>query len=316
MENLLEAWQEFVQGKRSRADVQEFEFHLIPNLFLLHERLKTMAYSHSPYEAFVILDPKKRNIHKATVADRIVHRAIYRKLYQSFDCVFITDSFSCRLGKGTHRALDRFTQFACESSQNHRKVAWVLKCDVRKFFASVEHDVLLGIVDEYIADKRIVWLLENIVRSFSSGIEGIGLPLGNLTSQLLANVFLNVFDQFIKHRLHVKHYIRYADDFVIFSRDREYLEDVLVLLQDFLSSELRLQLHPDKVELRTFASGVDFLGWVHFPDHRVLRTTTKRRMLKAIGNGATKEAVASYKGLLSHGNTFKLSNNINFGVSD
>lgn len=307
VENLLEAWKEFAQGKRSRLDVQEFERHLMPNLLLLHERLAGMTYEHSPYDAFVILDPKTRSIHKATVADRVLHRAIYRKLYPFFDRCFISDSFSCRIGKGTHRAINQFASLARKASQNHRKTVWALKCDVKKFFASIDQDILMGIVGGYVADKRIVWLFEKIVRSFSSGMEGVGLPLGNLTSQLLANVYLNVFDQFMKHRLGIEYYIRYADDFIILSHDKEYLERILPTIENFLWHELRLRLHPEKIELRTVASGVDFLGWIHFPDHRVLRTTTKRRMLRGIRvSHGKRDVVQSHLGMLQHGNGRKL----------
>jgi len=306
MENLLEAWQEFVKGKRSRDDVQVFERSLMTNLFNLHHRLLDKTYTHAPYQAFVIHDPKTRNIHKASVSDRVLHRALYRKLYPFFDRIFIADSFSCRMEKGVHKALDRFTYFSRKVSQNHRKTAWVLKCDIRKFFASINQIILLTILDKYIPDKRVINLLGTILQSFSSGIQNIGLPLGNLTSQILSNVYLNVFDQFIKQHLHVKYYIRYADDFVLFSTDREYLQKMLVQIEEFLFRELHLSLHPQKIAFRTLASGVDFLGWIHFPHHRILRTTTKRRMLKNIYAFSKPETVTSYFGLLKHGNTYKL----------
>ncbi len=277
------------------------------NLLALHERLLNMTYQHSPYKAFVISDPKTRSIHKACVADRVLHRALYRKLSPSFDRIFIADSFSCRMNKGTHKALKRFKRFSDQVSKNHHKTVWVLKCDIRKFFASIDQQILLQILDARIADKRIVWLLQRVTSSFSSAEEGIGLPLGNLTSQLFSNVYLNVFDQFVKHQLHEKYYIRYADDFVFFSRDCRYLEQIFPMLADFLWRELHLQLHPNKIELRTIASGVDFLGWVHFSDHRVLRTTTKRRMMNAIQRNPKTSVVASYQGLLKHGNAFGLS---------
>ncbi len=313
MDNLLEAWQEFIQGKRSRADVQEFGRDLMSNLFALHQRLEDGTYIHAPYSAFTISDPKTRSIHKASVADRVLHRAIYRKLYPSFDRTFIADSFSCRMGKGTHKALDRFERMAGQASKNHRRTVWVLKCDVRKFFASIDQRVLLAMLDARLADKRFVRLFGIILGSFSAGETGIGLPLGNLTSQLLANVYLDAFDQFMKHKLRVKYYVRYADDFVILSDERQYLECLLPMIADFLWRELRLRLHPGKVELRTVASGVDFLGWTHFPDHRVLRTVTKRRMLNALNGGATKPVVASYRGLLTHGNAHGLARFLNGG---
>ena len=298
---MLLAWKDFVVGKRGRLDTQEFEFSLMDNLIALHRRLANGTYRHGAYEAFAISDPKPRQIHKATVADRVLHRALYRQLYPAFDRTFISDSFSCRVGKGTHAALDRFRTFAGQVSHNHRRTAWVLKCDVRKFFASIDHDVLLGIVRDRIADRRTVALIETIVRSFHVR-PGKGLSLGNLTSQLLANVYMDRLDQYVKCRLGVKRYVRYADDFVLLFHDRDYLVVALECVRDFLSQELRLDLHPNKIEIRTFASGVDFLGWVHFPDHRVLRAATRRRMFRAVDEGAGGRSVASYQGLLLHGN--------------
>jgi len=307
-ENLLNAWKEFVVGKRSRHDVQEFERNLMTNLFDLHERLMNGSYRHAPYSAFVISDPKVRSIHKASVTDRVLHRAIYRVLYPFFDKTFIADSFSCREGRGTHKALDRFTQFARKASQNNRRTLWVLKCDIRKFFASINHGVLIRLLDQRIEDKRFVGLLSEVIEGFSSGEHGVGLPLGNLTSQIFANVYMDVLDQFIKHRLHSKYYIRYADDFVLLSCDRAELQRQLYVINDFLIHELHLFLHPSKVFLRTLASGIDFLGWVHFPEHRVLRTATKHRIFRALSFGEIKkEAVASYLGALQHGNAFQFS---------
>lgn len=135
---------------------------------------------------------------------------------------------------------------------------------------------------------------------------GKGLPLGNLTSQLLVNIYMNEFDQFVKHKLKAKYYVRYADDFVFLSHERERLARILPRVEEFLQTQLHLKLHPDKVSIRTFASGVDFLGWVHFPDHRVLRTTTRRRMLARIDGEAGEAVVASYRGLLKHGNAYGL----------
>ncbi len=187
------------------------------------------------------------------------------------------------------------------------KTLWVLKCDVRKFFASIDQVVLLHLLKERLADPDILWLFGQVMNSFSSAEKGIGLPLGNLTSQLLVNIYMNEFDQFMKHTIRAKYYIRYADDFVVFSQDKEELKNVLVLVDAFLKLKLRLELHPDKVFIKTLASGVDFLGWVHFPDHRVLRTVTKRRMAKRIEEKEGKEEmVASYLGMLSHGNGRKL----------
>lgn len=307
LENLLEAWTEFVRGKRYRRDVQEFELNLMSNIITLHNDLMQKTYIHSPYEAFNISDPKPRNIHKAKVRDRLLHHAIYRILYPFFDKTFIADSYSCRIGKGTHKAMNRFRAFTYKSSQNHTKTVWVLKCDIRKFFASIDQTTLLEILQTYISDQDILWLLHEIIRSFSSTREGVGLPLGNLTSQLLVNIYMNEFDQFMKHTLKATYYVRYADDFVILSQNKEWLEQVLFKIQGFLKERLQLELHPNKVSIRTIASGIDFLGWVHFPDHRVIRTVARERMWRNIKQSSGKpEVIQSYLGLLGHGNSEKL----------
>jgi len=303
LENLLEAWQEFVKGKRHRRDVQEFELNLMSNIIGLHIELAAKTYRHSPYQAFNISDPKPRNIHKAVVRDRLLHHALYRLLYPFFDRTFIADSYSCRKRKGTHKALHQFRYYAYKVSQNHMKTVWVLKCDIKKFFASVDHSILFNTLNQYIPDNDIRWLLSEIVESFYSTKEGKGLPLGNLTSQLLVNIYMNEFDRFVKHTLKARYYIRYADDFVILSQDKKWLERVLFKVQGFLKERLRLELHPDKVSIRTITSGIDFLGWVHFPDHRVIRTKTKRRIFRGIHESGCKQDVAqSYLGLLKHGN--------------
>jgi RNA-directed DNA polymerase len=317
-ENLLLAWQEFVNGKRKKKDVQEFSLNLADNIFQLHSDLKNLSYKHGKYHAFNISDPKPRNIHKASVRDRLLHHAIYRILYPYFDKKFIHDSYSCRINKGTHKALNKYRTYSRKASKNNSRQAFVLKCDIRKFFASIDQNILQFILEKHIEDKETLWLLRQIIESFHSTEIGKGLPLGNLTSQLLVNIYMNEFDQFMKHRLKVKYYIRYADDFVILSAygaaDRQNtrigLEKLLSQIDSFLKTHLKLTLHPDKVFIKTLSSGVDFLGWVHFPTHRVIRTTTKRRMIKRIEENPEDSTVASYLGMLSHGNSYKIRSDV------
>ncbi len=285
-----------------KRDVQEFSLNLMDNIIALHNELYNHTYEHGSYQAFNINDPKPRNIHKANVKDRLLHHAIYRVLYPFFDKTFITDSYSCRLNKGTHKAINRFREFSYKVSKNNTKTCWVLKCDIKKFFASIDHTSLQYIVVKYINDKNINWLLNQVISSFYSTKPDTGLPLGNLTSQLLVNIYMNEFDQFVKHKLKAKYYIRYADDFVVFSEKKEYLKNTISKISNFLNINLKLTLHPNKVYIKTLFSGVDFLGWVHFPDHRVLRITTRRRILKRISSTNS----ISYIGLLSHGNTWKI----------
>lgn len=314
-DNLLLAWQEFLCGKKKKKDVIEFQLKLSDNIFNLHHDLKTKTYKHSEYKAFKINDPKPRDIHKASVRDRLLHHAIYRILYPYFDKKFIYDSYSCRDNKGTHRAMNRFRDFHRIVSKNNTKTCWVLKCDIRKFFASIDHPILKDILNKHIQDEDTIWLLDQIIYSFHSYTPpmlsrstSIGLPLGNLTSQLLVNIYMNEFDQFMKHNLKVKYYIRYADDFVILFDNREYLKEILKQMKEYLLNNLKLTMHPDKVFTKTIYSGVDFLGWVNFSKHRVLRTSTKRRMFKNLkANNYKKERVVSYLGMLNCGNAYKLS---------
>jgi len=314
LDNLLGAWKEFRVGKKQRKDVLEFENNLMRNIIELHNDLVRKTYEHSPYEAFNISDPKPRNIHKASVRDRLLHHALYRKLYPFFDRTFMSHSYSCQHNKGTHKAMSMFKAFSFKVSNNHTKTVWVLKCDIRKFFASIDQTILLSILKKYIRDEDILWLLNKVISSFATNPIGLaygvtGLPLGNLTSQLLVNIYMNEFDQFIKFKLKVKYYIRYADDFVILSQNKQELINLLQYIVVKLE-ELKLRLHPNKVSIKTLNSGVDFLGRVHFPNHRVLRTTTKNRMLRKISQNLSQESIASYLGLLRHGNTEKIKNQV------
>lgn len=203
--------------------------------------------------------------------------------------------------------MNRFRDFARKVSRNHTRTVWVLKCDIRKFFANIDHAILKEILRKRVMEDATINLVGAVVDSFhTKGKPRVGLPLGNLTSQLLVNIYMNEFDHFIKRELRVSYYIRYADDFVFLHEDRSYLEQLIPKISAYLEKRLRLELHPNKVFLTTFASGVDFLGWVHFPHYRILRTATKRRMFRNLDRAPKENSIASYKGLLGHGNTYKL----------
>jgi RNA-directed DNA polymerase len=318
IENLFIAWQEFKKGKTKKNDVQEFVFNLEDNLFKLHEELKNKLYQHSNYTAFNISDPKPRKIHKATVRDRILHHAIFRILYPIFDKVFIFDSYSCRLNKGTHKAVNRLELFCQKLSRNNRENIYALKCDIKKFFASVDQKILLNLIKNKIQNENAIWLIEEIIKSFSSGVNNKGIPLGNVTSQLFANVYLNELDQFIKHELKIKYYLRYCDDFIILGENEKDLRNLIKPINNFLKDKLKLILHPDKIVLRKYSQGIDFLGYVVLPQHRVLRTKTKRRMLKKlarkqkdlesniISEESYNQSLQSYLGVLGHCNGWKI----------
>ncbi len=289
------AWREFKRGKISKAEVREFYFNLEDNLFDLRRQLLFGVYRPSRYAFFYVCDPKLRPIHKATVKDRVVFQAVFRILYHIFDRNFIYDSYACRFDKGTHLGIERLRKFVNKSSQNNSRPVFVLKCDIKKFFYSIDHQILLDLISRKINDQQLLNLIKIIIDSFHIS-PGKGLPLGNVTSQLFANIYLNELDQFVKHVLKEKYYIRYCDDFVIVGTDYQHLKNLVTIIDNFLQERLKLILHPNKIEIRKLSQGIDFLGYVTLPHHRVLRTKTKRRIFKRINN---KNRI-SYLGMLKH----------------
>jgi len=323
LENLVTSWREFRIGKKHRRDTLLFERNLEDHLWELHGLLANRTYKHSGYSSFFVQDPKVRHIHKAAVRDRVLHHAIVKHLNPIFEPTFIHDSYSCRVGKGTHRGVAAFTRHARQVSRNWTQPCWVLKCDIKKFFASIDHKVLLDIVFGHVIDPDARWLINEVVSSFSSEFtvdssNPKGLPIGNLTSQLFANVYLNELDQFVKHQLKEKHYIRYADDFVILHPQRDHCLDIIKPIDEFLRETLKLTLHPRKVTVRKFSQGIDFLGYVCFPRFVIPRDKTRDRIFHKIRDNilmykrgqrtleSLGQSINSYLGILSHGNSFEL----------
>lgn len=307
IEHLFQGWNGFKVGKRNKKDVQIFERNLEDNLFILHQQLINKTYRHSSYTAFNIYDPKFRHIHKAKVLDRVVHHAVVSVIEPIFDKTFIYDSYSCRKGKGMHRAVKRLFSFVRKVSKNYKDRCFALKLDIKKFFASVDQKILLKIISKKIKDADLLWLIENILNSFS---KGIGIPIGNLTSQIFANVYLNELDQFVKHELKVKYYIRYCDDFAILNSSKEYLENLIPKIEKFLKEKLKLSLHQNKIIIRKYTQGIDFLGYIVLPHYILPRTKTKRRLFKKlkvkINSTNFNQSLESYLGYLSHANSFKV----------
>lgn len=309
LENLFKAFNDFKNGKEYKKDVSLFSVRLFDNLILLHKELLSDNYVHGKYTYFKINDPKSRDIHKASVRDRVVHHSIYNAIYGFFDNKFIDDSYSCRVNKGTHKALNKFQKIIKNEIFFNQKV-YILKCDIRKCFASVDHHILKSILGRHIICHRFTKVLNSIIDSFSSENIGKGIPLGNLTSQLFINIYLNELDIYIKKDLRVKNYIRYADDFVIIGKNEDKLKNIADKINLFLFSRLKMNLHIDKVFIKNISKGVDFLGFVHFNRYRVLRTKTKRIILKKVKNSTNKKQVDSYIGFIGHGNSFKLKKKI------
>lgn len=321
IENLFKAWREFCNGKRRKLDVAKFELNLENNIFTLHRELVSGIWRPEAYNVFYVQDPKLRIIHKASVRDRVLYQAVYQSLYRFFDEGFIHDSYSSRNLKGTHRAIARFEKFIRKETRNYTERAFALQCDIRKFFESIDHDILLKLIRKKITDEKLIVLIFKIINSFEA-TNGKGLPLGNVTSQLFANVYLNEFDQYIKKTLECEYYVRYCDDFVILHKSERYLESLILQIGNFLENDLSLSLHPRKVDIRKIHQGIDLLGYVCLPYYKVLRTRTKHRMLLKISEVATaflqekieKEyfdaVVSSYKGMLGYCNGQKNLNKI------
>jgi len=283
--NLLGAARDALRGKRTRRPGAEFFGDFEHELFALHDELATGDYRPGAYHYFTITEPKERLVAAAPFRDRVVHHAIVRVIEPVFEKRFIEDSYACRSRKGTHAAMRRAAQFA-------QRYGYALKCDIRKYFPSIDHEILLSMVARVIGDSRLLDLIAKILDSHRDSIEHEwirggdlfdvrlrkrGLPIGNLTSQFLANVYLNPLDHFVKHDLRVKGYVRYLDDFLLFGSSRESLRSHSRAVQEQLQT-LRLVIHPDKHRLCPTKLGVDFAGFVVFADGRIrVRNSTVRR---------------------------------------
>jgi len=321
-ENLFSAWDKFKNGKRNKKDVQRFEWNLEENIFRLHRDLRNKTYKHGDYRSFNISDPKPRNISKAQVRDRILHHAVFQVLNPIFEAGFISASFSCRVGYGTHKGVEFLQNILRKANKNSKIPCFALKCDIKKFFDTIDHNVLLAMLKKKIKDDDTVWLLGQIISSFSSNYSLLGInkgvPIGNLTSQLFANIYLGELDRFIKQELKVEYYVRYTDDFLILSESRKYLENIVPKIIDFLEENLLLKIHEEKTKIRKTSQGIDFLGYVVFVNHRLIRTKTKRRIMKKfevkikgykqgfISKDSLLQTLQSYLGFMSHADARKI----------
>jgi retron-type reverse transcriptase len=282
-ENLLQASRNATQGRRFNAPVSGFNFRLESELLQLQQELADMAYRPGPYTTFMIFDPKARMISAAPFRDRVVHHALCHIMEPVFERTFIFNSYANRKGKGAHRAIERYQYYA-------RKYRYVLKCDVRKFFPSLDHEILKSAFRWKIQCPKTLWLSDLILDN-SNPQESVndilkplclpdhcrrGLPIGNLTSQFWANVYMNRFDHFVNETLQVPGYIRYVDDFVIFSNDKSQLASYLEEVKSYLAS-LRLVLHPTKTHIHHTGKGVPFLGYRVWPAYRIAKKERVRR---------------------------------------
>ena len=313
LENLFSAWYQFRHGKQNRNDVMQFERGLEDNIFQLHEELITKTYKHQGYSTFHVYDPKFRVINKATVRDRIVHHLIYNFLEPIFQPAFIHQSYSSQTGKGVHIAVNELAAALRQASKNYSTPVWSLKLDIKKFFDSIDHEILLQLLCKKVQDENIFWLLEEIVQGYTSSQgPGRGVPIGNLTSQIFANIYLSELDYYVKFNLREHYYFRYADDFIFLHADKAHLEKIQRSVEQFVRERLHMTVHPNKIVYRKLSQGIDFVGYVLLPHYRVLRTKTKKRMFKKIEKKVTeynqavcdelslRQTTQAYLGLLKH----------------
>jgi retron-type reverse transcriptase len=323
-ENLLYAYKEFSKGKRFKSGVLDFNYGYEKELFKLREELVNHTYVPLEPRRFYVYEPKKRAIEAAAVRDRVVHHALCRVIEPIFDKRLIYDTYACRLNKGTLAAIRRFEEFKRKLlSRGNENEIYVFKADISKYFENVNHDILLGLISERIKDNDIIRLIAKILDPENKSLsQSKSIPIGNLTSQFFANLYLNPLDQFVKHDLRIRCYIRYMDDFVLMDSSKARLHKAKAEIDRFLEEKLQLRLHPKKQAITPLRCGIDFLGFRIFPAHRLLRKENARRFIRKLKKMKrefkNKEITlarvsASIKGWLAHakhGDTYKLRKNI------
>lgn len=322
-ENILQAWRNASRGKRGRAATARYETYLADNLLHLQAQLQEQTYQPGQYASFYVHEPKKRLISAAPFYDRVAHHALCNITQPYFEQKFIADSYANRVGKGTHRALDRATQFA-------RRYKYVLQCDVVQFFPSLDHAILMQTLSQMLPDPSVNWMIERILASGQGVLADEytmiyfpgdtlfaanrprGLPIGNLTSQLWANCYMNPFDLFVKRELACSAYLRYVDDFLLFGDDKKQLWDwrtrIIKRLERF-----RLTIHEKNTLVRPVTDGIPFLGFIVFPEYRRLKPRKgyayRRKLRHLLKIGQTEKIQHSVCGWINHvryGDTFGL----------
>jgi retron-type reverse transcriptase len=277
--NIELAFKNARKHKTLKPYVIQFEKDLKSNLSLLRTELLLRSYTPKPLETFILRDPKTRKISKSDFRDRVVHHALCNVIEPLFEKCFISDSYANRVGKGTLKAVERFEYFKGKVTHNFTAPAFVLKVDVRHYFEEVDHTILLRILQKKIKDKRVLWLIRKILNNYSTK-EGKSMPLGNLTSQFFANIYLNELDHFVKHTLRVKFYIRYVDDFVVLHNSEAELEKYLYTIRVFLRENLALELHPTKSRIVSLHCGTEFLGLKIFSHHKLIKLKNVRKFYR------------------------------------
>lgn len=332
-ENLYKAFRKARRGgKRKKEQVAAFELDLEANLWRLYDELRSQTYRPGPYHNFFVQERKRRLISAAPFRDRVVHHALCNVIQPIFERRFIYDSYACRVGKGTHRAVDRAQSFA-------RRRRYVLQCDVEQFFPSVDHEILRAFLARHIADEQVLELIDLILESGADVLSSVyrmkwfpgddlfalnrarGLPIGNLTSQHWGNVYLDRLDHFVKEELRCHCYLRYCDDFLLFHDEKAQLWAWREAVIEFLTT-LRLRLHEERAVVFPTHNGITWLGYCVFPHYRLLRKDNVkqfRRRLRQMRDdylndrtdlGRMRASIQSWIAHASHANTYHLRQSI------
>ena len=317
-ENLEKAFKMARKGKTKKSYVINFEKNLDEELNKLQEELIDETYTPKKLQRFIVRDPKTRVIHASSFRDRIVYHALINVIGPIFEKRFIYDSYASRINKGTHKALIRFDVFKRKTSHNGKLIknarnanevcGYILKCDIRHYFETIDHSILLSMLERKISDKKVIFLIKKILMNYDSKVPGKGMPLGNYTSQFFANVYLNELDYFIKHALKVKCYMRYVDDFIIFHYEKRTLFFYLENIKRFLG-KLKIELHQEKTKIIPLRNGVPFVGYRIFYMHKLLRKRNLKLFVSRIrqrkeqfqqGKMPKEEFMQSIKGWLGY----------------
>lgn len=334
-ENLYEAYLNARKNKRFRDEVLEFSFNLEEKLMEISYELKRHTYKISGYREFFVYEPKKRLVMALPFKDRVVQWGIYQLLNPIFDRTYIFDSYGCRVGKGSHKAVERLQYWLKQVGKREEKY-YFLKLDISKYFYRVNHEVLINLLKRKIKDEELLELLKKII-TYDGTIFGLklngsadnpedrvpnrGMPIGNLTSQMFANLYLNELDQYCKRQLSIKYYVRYMDDIIILSNDKDKLHEYKSLIESFIENKLDLNLN-NKTAIRPITLGIEFVGYKIWPTHIKVRKSTVLRMkrrIKYVVKQYNKNqlpfekvnaTVQSYMGILKHCNSYRLQNKI------
>ncbi len=324
--------------KRNTYNALRFEINAEENIFKLEQELRNRTYHPSHSILFAAKKPKLREIFAADFRDRVVHHILVKELEKVWEPMFIHDSYACRIGKGTHKAVIRLQTFLRKITKNGHIRAYYLQLDVKDFFTSIDKDILFALIKAKLNNLEVLWLTEKILfwdcttsyirrgnqellsnipdnKSLFGKENRRGLPIGNLTSQFFANIYLNELDQFAKHKLKAKYYLRYVDDFVLVSHDKDKLIRWKEEIKDFLTAKLNLQLHPKRQRLQLVSNGIDFLGYIIRHNYILVRrrvVNNLREKIRTFNRAKVKDikkltdSVASYLGHFKWANSYRL----------